>query len=113
MATPLAATVLALALLPSAAGTLPQAQPARPAQPATAGPEARLAQHLLERAQAREELELLLAEAMWGPVARAAYQPLRVTIAVNGRQRPALLDPSGATPPRWLDEPPGSPAVHY
>jgi len=106
MATPLTATVLALALLPAAVGTAP-------APPVPVHPETRMAQHLLERAQAREELELLLAEAMWGPVARAAYQPVRVTIAINGRQRPALLDPTGATPPRWLDEPPGRPPVHY
>jgi hypothetical protein len=67
--------------------------------------QARLAQQLLERAQARAELELLVAEAMWGPVARVAYQPVWVAIAVNGRQRLALLDPTGAKPPRWLNEP--------
>jgi hypothetical protein len=100
-------------VLVMAGATLALAASVAATPPAPAHPEARLAQQLLERAQAREELELLLAEAMWGPVARAAYQPVRVAITVNGRQRPALLDPTGATPPRWLDEPPALPPVHY
>lgn len=100
-------------VLAVAAATLALAASVAAAPPAPVRPEARLAQQLLERAQAREELELLLAEAMWGPAARAVYQPLRVAITVNGRQRPALLDPTGAKPPRWLDEPTALPPVHY
>lgn len=104
LAIAVAGTVATLALAASVAATQPAPAPRA---------DDRLAQQLLERAQAREELELLLAEAMWGPVARAAYQPVRVTIDVNGRPRPALLDPSGANPPRWLDEPIDRAAVHY
>lgn len=99
--------------LATAAATLAVAASVAATPPAPVHPEAALAQQLLVRAQAREELELLLAEAMWGPLARSAYPPVRVAISVNGRPRMALLDPTGATPPRWLDEPPERAAVHY
>ncbi|MBL8351284.1 MAG: hypothetical protein JNL87_13350 [Burkholderiaceae bacterium] len=59
---------------------------------------------LLWQHQGRAEIDLLMAEAMWGEVPAAYYEPQLIRVDQGGRQRLALVDPTGVQPPTWVRE---------
>jgi hypothetical protein len=63
------------------------------------------AQALLLQRQAQAEVELLLAEAMWGEVPPHLYERLLVRIDHAGGSRLAWVDPTGRRAPAWADGP--------
>ena len=61
------------------------------------------AEALLAQRQAHAEVELLLAEAMWGEVPAHLYDRHLVGIERGGWMRLAWIDPTGRQAPQWVE----------